>query len=70
MPKVRNHGTGTGYNSRGITGKKTTFGKNEKIYACWVIDEAERDARSRINFYQKVAGEIHSRVLHQAALPE
>jgi len=38
MPTIRNYGVGTGYTSSGITGAKSTFEYNEKVYACHVWD--------------------------------
>ena len=53
---VRNHGTGTGWSSEGITGKKSQFGANEKVYAEWIVDGAEKDAYLRILWYRKENG--------------
>ena len=38
-----NFGVGTGYNSNGITGRKSVFNWDEKIYACHVWDDVNKN---------------------------
>lgn len=66
MAKVRNYGTGTGWSKGTVTGRKMEFGANEKVYAEWVLDEAEKDGKSTIIFYRKEAGKWVEKVRNSA----
>ena len=57
MTKIRNYGVGTGYNDDGITGEKSTFEHDEKVYAYHSWDDLFAGAAFKIRWYRKVAGD-------------
>jgi len=56
MAGIRNYGVGTGYTSSGITGRKSTFEWNERIYACHVWDDVNRNDKFTIELWRSRPG--------------
>lgn len=64
MVTLRNYGVGTGYTSDGITGEKTEFEHDEKIYACHVWDDLTGGEKFEIKWYLKVGVSFKHRLTH------
>ena len=54
MAMLRSYGIGTGYTSKGITGAKTIFSKDERIYAIHVWDGVKRGDKFSISWQRKI----------------
>ena len=54
MATIRNYGVGTGYSSSGVTGKRSTFEHDQKIYAVHVWDNLSGGEPFRIEFARLV----------------
>ncbi len=50
MANIENYGVGTGFTSKGVTGKKTIFSHDEKIYAVHVWDNVNVNDVFKIRF--------------------
>jgi len=56
MATLRNFGIGTGWSDSGITGKKTVFEHDEKIYAEHLWDNVDKNDTFTIRWHRKVGG--------------
>lgn len=65
MPTIRNYGVGTGYNSNGITGRKSTFESDEKIYACHTWGNLNGSETLRISWAREESGQWVQKELHE-----
>ena len=64
MVSLRNYGVGTGYTSNGITGAKSVFSQDEKIFAVHVWDGLSGGEVFKIEWQRLIAGSYKTQLTH------